>query len=61
MKTLTCKDMGKPDCDFVAKGETEEEVLNTMFNHVREAHEDVLENNSESDLREQMRSNMSEE
>ena len=35
--TLACKDAGV-DCDFVAKGETEEQALAEGVKHVKEAH-----------------------
>jgi predicted small metal-binding protein len=35
--TLACKDAGVA-CDFVAKGETEEEVLTEGIKHVKEVH-----------------------
>jgi predicted small metal-binding protein len=35
--TLACKDAGVA-CDFVAKGETEEEVLQNASKHVKEVH-----------------------
>jgi len=35
--TLACRDAGV-DCDFVAKGETEEEVLAKGVKHVKEVH-----------------------
>ncbi|MDP3956720.1 MAG: DUF1059 domain-containing protein [bacterium] len=38
MKTLACKDMGMPDCDFVAKAETAEEVMMQAGEHVKTAH-----------------------
>ena len=36
-KTLSCRDVG-PDCDFVATGETEEEVMAKAVEHGRTAH-----------------------
>jgi predicted small metal-binding protein len=41
-KTMSCRDVG-PDCDFVARGETEEEVMGQVAEHARSAHnmEDV--------------------
>jgi predicted small metal-binding protein len=36
-KVLRCKDVG-PDCDFVARGETEEEVLKLAAEHAGPAH-----------------------
>jgi predicted small metal-binding protein len=38
MKTLSCRDAGC-DCDYVAKGETEEEVINDAADHGMKAHE----------------------
>jgi len=35
--TLACRDSGV-DCDFVARGETEEEVLAVGIKHVKEVH-----------------------
>ncbi len=36
-KTVNCRDVGV-DCDFVAKGETEQEVLDQCAEHARTAH-----------------------
>ncbi len=35
--TLACKDFGV-DCSYVARGETEEEVLKDGANHAKEVH-----------------------
>ena len=42
-KTLRCRDVG-PDCDFVARGETEEEIMGQVAQHAKAAHgmEEVL-------------------
>ncbi|MDT5157513.1 MAG: hypothetical protein QOC99_3943 [Acidobacteriota bacterium] len=37
-KTMSCRDVG-PDCDFVARGETEEEVMGQVAEHARSAHD----------------------
>lgn len=37
MKTLSCKDVGV-ECNFVAKGKTEEEVLNKLSEHGKKVH-----------------------
>jgi predicted small metal-binding protein len=37
MKTLTCRDVGV-DCDFVAQGQTEEEVMDKATQHARKDH-----------------------
>lgn len=38
MKTFYCKDLGMT-CDFVAQGETEEEILEKAATHGKEAHD----------------------
>ncbi len=37
MKTVNCRDVGV-DCDFVAKGETVDDVLRECGEHARSAH-----------------------
>ena len=37
-KTLACKDTGTVDCPYVARGETEEEVLMDAGKHGKEVH-----------------------
>lgn len=36
-KKMNCRDVG-PDCDFVARGETEEKVMEQVVEHARTAH-----------------------
>jgi predicted small metal-binding protein len=36
-KTLSCRDVGM-DCDFVAKGETNEDIMLQAAEHARTAH-----------------------
>jgi predicted small metal-binding protein len=36
-KTVNCRDVGV-DCDFIARGETEQEVLEQCSEHARTAH-----------------------
>ena len=36
-KTVSCRDVGM-DCDFVAKGETEQEILQQCTEHARKDH-----------------------
>ena len=43
MRTLACKDLGTPECDFTAKGETAGEVVEEMFSHAEDAHKDKIE------------------
>ena len=49
MKTLSCKDMGMDD-GFVAKGETEEEVMMKMQQHAKEMHADMMAGMSEKEM-----------
>ena len=37
MKTLSCRDVGV-DCDFVARGETAEEIMQKAAAHAKSAH-----------------------
>lgn len=41
-RRMDCRDVG-PDCDFVARGESDEEVMGQVAEHARTAHgmEDV--------------------
>ena len=36
-KTVSCRDVGM-DCDFVAKGETEQDILRQAAEHARTVH-----------------------
>ena len=54
MKKLSCADMGKPECHFVAEGETNEEVKMKLMDHVREMHPDALEGMSEEEMMKMM-------
>jgi len=38
MKNLACKELGEIPCDFIASGETDEEVKNKMFDHIETNH-----------------------
>jgi predicted small metal-binding protein len=38
MMSLACKDMGVEGCDFVAQGETKEEVMMKLGEHGASAH-----------------------
>jgi predicted small metal-binding protein len=38
MFSLNCKDMGQADCEFVATGETKEEVMQKAAAHAMEKH-----------------------
>ncbi|OGI25789.1 MAG: hypothetical protein A3J76_01030 [Candidatus Moranbacteria bacterium RBG_13_45_13] len=49
MKMLSCKDMGGND-DFVAKGATEEEVMEKMQQHIKEMHPELTEGKSDEEM-----------
>ena len=36
-RRMSCRDVG-PDCDFVARGESDEEVMGQVAEHARAAH-----------------------
>ncbi len=36
-RRMSCRDVG-PDCDYVARGETDEEVMGQVAEHARTAH-----------------------
>lgn len=42
MKTLACKDLGLAKCDFVAKGETIDDVVNQVYEHANKAHKNKV-------------------
>lgn len=41
MKTIACKDAGM-DCDFIATGTTDEEVMGKAMEHLESVHSDKL-------------------
>ncbi|HBB37473.1 MAG: hypothetical protein UX02_C0001G0375 [Candidatus Moranbacteria bacterium GW2011_GWC1_45_18] len=51
MKTLSCKDLGMDD-GFVAKGVSEDEVMDKMMMHVKEMHPDMMKGKSEEEMME---------
>jgi predicted small metal-binding protein len=57
MKTLACKDM-EVDCGYIAKGETEEEVIGKMNDHAMKAHPDVVAEMSKEMSKEEMANKM---
>ena len=42
MFTLACKDIGTPECSYVAREETAEKTVDNMLKHARETHPDKL-------------------
>ena len=43
MKSLSCRDLGIPGCDYAARGRTVEDVKEVMFEHASAEHPDYLE------------------
>lgn len=63
MKSLSCKDMGMSD-DFVAKGETKEEVMGKMMEHAKMEHKDMMDKMSDAEkeeMKKKMEGNMKDE
>lgn len=54
MKKLSCADMGKSECHFVAEGETNEEVKMKMMDHVKTMHPEVMKEMSEEEMTKMM-------
>ncbi|MFA5945806.1 MAG: DUF1059 domain-containing protein [Patescibacteria group bacterium] len=42
MKTLSCKDMGVVDCEFVTRGSTAEDVKTMLTEHALAKHADKM-------------------
>jgi predicted small metal-binding protein len=42
MYTLTCKDMGMAECDFVASEENVRKIKDAMFAHARDEHPELI-------------------
>ncbi|MBU1145928.1 DUF1059 domain-containing protein [Patescibacteria group bacterium] len=65
MKTLSCQDVSGLACPFVAKGETEEEVIQQLMDHAKTAHPEesakMMEGKSEEEMKEMMKSKVKEE
>jgi len=50
MKTLKCKDLDPSmNCDYEATGETNQEVIDKMFEHAKEVHVEKLQGMSEEE------------
>ncbi|MCZ6647031.1 MAG: DUF1059 domain-containing protein [SAR324 cluster bacterium] len=49
MKSMSCKDLGGMDCDFVASGESAQDVKDKMYSHASETHAEVLKSMSDQD------------
>lgn len=54
-KQLSCRDLGM-DCDYVIKGENDEEVIKGAMEHATEVHPEMLATITTSEQMEQMQS-----
>ncbi len=59
MKTLACKDMGI-DCPHVIKGETEEEVVDKMMEHMKMEHKEDMKEMMKGHTKKEMKEMMKE-
>jgi len=59
MFTLMCKDLGLPNCAYIAKGHTEDEVISMMLEHAMFTHpermKEMMVTMTEDDIAEMMR------
>ncbi|KKQ60849.1 MAG: hypothetical protein US81_C0012G0006 [Parcubacteria group bacterium GW2011_GWE2_38_18] len=55
MKKLSCSDMGVEDCEFIAKGNNDEEVIQRMVMHHKTHHPEEMQDMSEEDMKESMK------
>lgn len=60
MLILSCKNLGDTQCTYEAQGITEQEVMDKMMVHIREAHSHIMSSASEEQLREMMQMRMRE-
>jgi predicted small metal-binding protein len=58
MKTLACKDLGAPECDYIAKSDTAEGAVKMMTDHAMSAHKDKLDEMAKTMTPDQMNAMM---
>lgn len=65
MKNLSCADLGAPQCNYQARGENDEEVINKMIDHANRAHSDMMKEMqrtmSEEEIKDSFKEKISEE
>ena len=65
MKKLSCADLGAPQCNYEAKGESDDEVINKMIDHANRAHSDMMKEMqttmSEDEIKDSFREKITEE
>ena len=42
IRMLSCTDLGDKTCDFVAEGQTDDEVMMKMMDHMKMSHQDKM-------------------
>lgn len=57
MSTVSCRDVGK-DCDYICKGETEEEVMKNAEQHAIQDHHYKLEDFMNPELQQKIKSHV---
>jgi predicted small metal-binding protein len=58
MLTIACRDAGVPDCDYVAKGETEEDLMKDAGQHAIRDHGYKEEEIMTPEMKEKIRSHI---
>jgi predicted small metal-binding protein len=65
MKTLSCQDVSGLSCPFVAKGETEEAVIQQLMDHAKAEHPEesakMMEGKTPEEVNEMLKSKIKEE
>lgn len=51
MKSISCREVGGLDCDYIPKGETSEEVKMDTFAHAEQVHKDILQKMTPDNLK----------
>ena len=49
---LSCRDLGGMDCNFIAEGNSTDEVKKKLYLHAGESHKDVLSSMTEDKMKE---------
>lgn len=58
MYSLSCKDLGMEKCNYVAMGETKDEVIQMMNDHAMKAHPKEVKEQEEKMSKEEMEQKM---
>lgn len=55
MHILACKDLGTPECGYIASGESADDAVRMMIGHAKGAHGEKIAGKSDDELSEMMR------